>query len=280
MSRVWKAKFSRDYDRRNYASILSEYSSEDLNNMLYEGVDHIHIKNEDGEEVERLITEEERNLLCSIMYSTVVSIRWGLSPNDAINTGEYTADILFDKLLHIDLQGYLSYYNPMWEFLDYLATKDNVFEIVDGVLVQYHGRERSVAVPDGVTSIGNTAFMWNTWLEDVIIPDGVSVIGKEAFKGCKNLVDIIIPNSVTKFDTSAFSYCKSLVSVIIPNGVTEIGNGAFEDCDSLESVVIPESVKEIKSFAFAGCENLSCVLFPESVPKIGDSAFYDCPFQP
>ena len=55
------------------------------------------------------------------------------------------------------------------------------FEINNGVLVKYTGKDKDVVIPDGVTSIGN-----------------------EAFWGCGSLTSITLPDSVTSIDDWAF----------------------------------------------------------------------------
>lgn len=53
-----------------------------------------------------------------------------------------------------------------------------------------------------------------------IIPDGVTSIGDFAFMYCISLKSITIPNSVTSIGDGAFMYCESLQSITIPENVT------------------------------------------------------------
>ena len=59
-----------------------------------------------------------------------------------------------------------------------------------GVLTKYIGIATEVTIPDGVTSIGNSAFWDCKSLTSITIPDSVTEIGKGAFLGCKNLTSI------------------------------------------------------------------------------------------
>ena len=59
---------------------------------------------------------------------------------------------------------------------------------------------------------------------DVVIPEGVKSIGDSAFEYCKSLTSIVIPESVTSIGDSAFWRCSSLTSVVIPEGVKSIGD--------------------------------------------------------
>lgn len=53
-----------------------------------------------------------------------------------------------------------------------------------------------------------------------IIPDGVTSIGDFAFMYCISLKSITIPNSVTSIGDGAFMYCESLQSITIPENFT------------------------------------------------------------
>ena len=150
------------------------------------------------------------------------------------------------------------------------------FEIEDGVLEIYRGYGRDVTIPEGVTRIGEYAFL-NCWsLTSVIIPEGVTSIGRSAFYNCKNLTSVIIPEGVVRIEESAFVCCDSLTSVIIPEGVTSIGESAFYNCESLTSIIIPESVTSIGKSAFYNCESLTSITIPESATSIGEEAFTGC----
>ena len=39
-------------------------------------------------------------------------------------------------------------------------TNTNDFVIENGILIKYKGFEKDVTIPDGVTSIGDSAFLW------------------------------------------------------------------------------------------------------------------------
>ena len=76
---------------------------------------------------------------------------------------------------------------------------ESEFEIVDGVLEEYHERSgvTRITIPYGVTSIGFGAFWDCESLTSITIPDSVTSIGEYAFEGCENLEYITIPDSVT-----------------------------------------------------------------------------------
>ena len=134
----------------------------------------------------------------------------------------------------------------------------------------------SVTIGNSVTSIGDYAFEECSGLTSVTIPNSVTSIGDYAFYDCYRLTSIEIPNSVTSIGRSVFSYCSGLTSVTIPNSVTSIGSSAFNGCSGLTSVTIPNSVTSIGYYAFSNCSGLTSVTIPNSVTSIGSSAFEGC----
>ena len=173
-----------------------------------------------------------------------------------------------------------------------------------------------LVIPDGVTSIGRSAFADHTGLTSVIIPDSVTSIGDYAFSDCTGLTSVSIGNAVTRIGDSAFDGCIGLTSITIPDSVTSlglyafrgctniatatmptvainyipqdslqkvvltsgerIGSDAFRNCSSLTAITIPDSVTSIGSSAFSGCSDLTSVTIPDSVTSIGGSAFSGC----
>ena len=131
-------------------------------------------------------------------------------------------------------------------------------------------------IPEGVTSIGDSAFSECSSLESITIPEGVTYIGYNAFYECSSLKSITIPEGVTTIEGSAFFGCSSLESIAIPEGVTSIGGSAFYYCSSLESITIPEGVTSIGGYAFEYCASLESITIPASVTSIGSGAFSDC----
>ena len=68
------------------------------------------------------------------------------------------------------------------------------------------------------------------------IPDGVRSIGDGAFKNCAALTSVTIPASVVIVGGRAFADCTGLTDVTIPEGVTDIGYSAFWGCTKLATI--------------------------------------------
>lgn len=146
------------------------------------------------------------------------------------------------------------------------------------IITGYTGSDGEVTIPGiinflPVTSIGDSAFNFNSSLTTVVIPDGVRNIGSSAFLYCNNLASVAIPCGVTNIGSGAFQWCKSLTDVIIPDGVTTFADSVFYDCISLTNITFPTNITSIGGDAFWGCDDLTSFIIPDSVTNIGDGAF-------
>lgn len=136
--------------------------------------------------------------------------------------------------------------------------------------------EGAYTIPDGITSIGGSAFSRCTGLTSITIPDDVTDIGGSAFWLCTGLTSITIPDGVTSIGSWAFSRCTGLSSLTIPSNVSTINESTFAGCTALSSITIPEGVTSIDDYAFEGCSNLTTVSIPNSLTTIGSAVFNGC----
>ena len=134
----------------------------------------------------------------------------------------------------------------------------------------------NVIVPEGITTIGDDAFMHCSALRSIIIPDSVTSIGSRAFEGCENLTSVTMSQNLIKIGDRAFCNCKSLTSIDLPDTVTDLGGTTFNGCESLLSVRIPKNVQVIGGCLFQHCTNLISVSIPEGVTDINYRAFNGC----
>ena len=135
----------------------------------------------------------------------------------------------------------------------------------------------SIAIPETVTSIGDSAFA-ESGITSVVIPESVKSIGNLAFSTTA-IKDVTIPANVEKIGYAAFSRCMEMETVKFAEGsnLKTIDFNTFESCRSLTEVEIPSGVVEIKEWAFNGCASLTTVTIPASVTTIGAGAFGNCP---
>jgi len=142
----------------------------------------------------------------------------------------------------------------------------------------------SVAIGDGVTSIGSYAFNSCSNLTSATIGEGVTSIGGYAFSGCSGLTSITIPENVTSIGGYAFSGCSGLTSITIPENVTSIGNYAFQSCSNLITVTLNSDAIASKTYSITSYSGVSRLfgtqvktyIIGESVTRIGNDAFYGC----
>lgn len=189
------------------------------------------------------------------------------------------------------------------------------FEIENGTLLSYTGEEENVIIPNGVITIGKTAFSACAKIKSVVIPEGVININEDAFYSCKNLMRVYIPSTVKKIHKNAFFGCNRLVEVYDLSSIditkvrrisdalvmhfsleeetnivlneegflfiqTEDGNYLFNYIGDLTKIVLPSSFKgesyHVNEFAFYENKNIISVTIPSAVISIGEDAFSHC----
>ena len=95
----------------------------------------------------------------------------------------------------------------------------------------------SVNIEQGITSIGNSAFSYNTSVERVTIPDSVTSIGESAFNQAYAYTDL-----TDRIDT-----------IVLSENLEQIGNKAFSR-STATSIILPESLfadgRELNPYAF------------------------------
>ena len=202
-----------------------------------------------------------------------------------------------------------------------VAEGNAAYKSVDGVLFNAAGTElicypprknaAEYAVPEGVVTVADCAFLRCSDLKKVTLPKGVKTIGESVFyeSGIERLT---IPKNVSSIGKYTFYRCESLAQIdvaegntayksvggvlfnaagtelicypprrneaeyAVPKGVVTIADCAFNRCTSLYTVSIPDSVTNISEFAFDACRGLTNVTIPENVSSLGRCAFQNC----
>ena len=142
--------------------------------------------------------------------------------------------------------------------------------------VDYAENITSLAISEGVTSIGNYAFSRCPNLAAAYIPASITIIPTGAFVECTSLTKITLPDGLTRIDQEAFSGCSSLTEISMSASLTTIGDGAFARCSGLTGIEIPANVTGIYDGAFNDCTSLTSITIPASVTTIGESVFLNC----
>jgi len=89
-------------------------------------------------------------------------------------------------------------------------------------------------------------------LEQVIIPEGVKTIGDSAFRDNVTLKSVTLASSISDISYGAFWGCSGIEKLILPKNVSTIGRYAFRDCTSLKEIIFSGNLPEIDGIAFIG----------------------------
>lgn len=176
----------------------------------------------------------------------------------------------------------------------------------------YREKIKAVNISEGITEIGDRAFLDCTALPGITFPASLTRIGSLAFDGCSGLKRITIPSGVTSMGVGKFSHCSGLTEILvaennaeytsedgilfnkgktalyeypggkkgpyeIPANVTSISRMAFCGCFGLTSVTfLNDKVEEIHGETFMDCTNLTSATLPAKLTMMGTSEFEGC----
>lgn len=164
---------------------------------------------------------------------------------------------------------------------------ENITSIGDSAFI-YSGLDGKITIPDGITTIGKAAFAYCAVIEDsnedvivksgiteIVIPDSVTTIGNMAFIDCAALKNAEIPDSVQTIGSGVFTNCTVLTDVILPSGLGTLGDYTFQNCHSLKSIDLPDNLTYIGEGAFLN-SGLTSIILPDSLITISSKAFFNC----
>ena len=106
-------------------------------------------------------------------------------------------------------------------------------------------------IPDTVKIIHREGFSGCVHLTRVALPAGLTHIGEHAFEECRNLLEINIPGTVVVISAFSFSYCFKLTNVYLQEGTQCIDTATFGMCNFMKNILIPRSVTNIESTALS-----------------------------
>lgn len=147
----------------------------------------------------------------------------------------------------------------------------------------------SLVLPEGLVSIGKSAFGSFRDLTSVSLPSTLRYVGENAFRSCDSITQVHISSlddyyallyenaeaSPTHAGGTLLLNGEPLTALVIPGEIDEIGAYLFRWCTSLTSVQLHDGVKHVRAYAFAGCTALTSVEIP-AVIALEERAFYEC----
>lgn len=121
-----------------------------------------------------------------------------------------------------------------------------------------------------------------------VIPEGIETIGDSAFERVKTLTHVTIPKSVTEIRGYAFERCENLSTVNLQKGIQTIGYGAFTECVGLTNLIFCGTKADWQAVTIDedGREELESVLkyhelvkkekVPATCGKDGSEVYWTC----
>lgn len=156
---------------------------------------------------------------------------------------------------------------------------------------------REVSLPEGLISLGKSAFLSCAQIQEIRLPKSLKTLGDGALAGCRSLTEIELPEGLEMIDNYALASC-NFTSVVIPASVTQMGYCVFNsdfnlktveikgnvpslwdpfiDCKALQEVLITGGVETIEDRAFHNLNSLERVQIAGGLKTIGKSAFWSC----
>ncbi len=99
----------------------------------------------------------------------------------------------------------------------------------------------SIAIPNGLTEIGDGAF-WGSAVTSLTVPPSVETVGQSVCQGCTNLETVRYEGAV--IGEFMFIHCTGLKNFTIATTVKELSMHCFRDCKALESITYEGSLEE------------------------------------
>jgi len=234
-----------------------------------------------GEEIFELIWHDEINVTIYATKEKMNIIPDGFNKNWIGEDVKVNIKWVLDNEVHEEVRYIPTVKESNIEDIEYERDDEN-FVISNNLIKKYKGNKKNLLLPDGLESIGSTAFLRCNSIVNVKIPDGYKDIRSRAFSECSNLKNIVYPSTIEKIGENAFERCDSYyikeitaslktiscyininpsVKVLsIPDGVEEI----YEFIGEYEEVYLPDTLNNIESYSLNSKNLKKIIVDPEN----------------
>lgn len=133
---------------------------------------------------------------------------------------------------------------------------------------------RTIELPADLKETSHGLFS-GSGLQSIALPQGLVTVGEDTFYDCDALTDVTIPDSVRYMEDYCFRDCNSLTTLELSPNTKKLGWGMFQD-SGLQTITIPASCTYTEDYVFSGCNDLQRITYLGEDLAFGDLAFRDC----
>lgn len=169
-------------------------------------------------------------------------------------------------LKDVDIREARGKFKPFNDTLTFVANELPAAAFTKFVYQRFDSTLTEVVLPESLTSIGQSAFLYCSQLSKVLIPEMVSAIGEMAFSGTRAAIEIdplnghfcIVDGMLMNKSQTSLLFCpvSRVGGVVVPEGISEIKPGAFSYCDSIVALILPSTLSSVGIMAFEKCTGL------------------------
>ncbi len=104
-------------------------------------------------------------------------------------------------------------------------------------------------------------------VEKVLITEGITSIGENAFVGMSTIREVTMADTVEKLSTFSFSQCEGISDLVLPDSIIELQVDAIANCFGLESITLPKSLDYIEKSFLSNNRNLTHIYISNDSEK-------------
>ena len=158
-------------------------------------------------------------------------------------------------------------------FINEIIIPDTIKEIKSRAFSRV--KTRKITLPKSLQNLGETSFIFNDGIREVVFNGELKEIPNNTFSGCSALEKITFPKNLEIIEKYAFANCSSLKNINLPNTLKVIDDSAFNKCTCLNNIQLPSSLEKIGRLAFLE-SGLKEINIPQNVSEVGEDAFFKC----